>query len=164
MRTLSGCFRDMRKRSARERDGNCGVASLAAMQHEKTLRWRYRLCKPLGEDLHLFHRLLVAFVCGCGNPVAIRVQRLLVASGLGKCLPQHLPRCGVRGVECDRLLQVCDRRAGVAGPEILETEPKAKQCAVLAAVEQLLQTQQSGARFGHWRINSPLAQSTRRMG
>src|SRR3984893_12101680 len=130
----------------------------------KPLRWGYRLCKPLGEDLHLFHRLLVALACGCGNSVAIGVQRLLVASGLDKRLTQHLPRCGVRGVECDRLLQVCDRRAGVAGPEVLKAEPQAKQRIVLAAVEQFLQTQQSGARFGHWRMNSPLLQSTRRMG
>ena len=49
-------------------------------------------------------------------------------------------------------------------PEILEAEPKAKQRAVLAAVEQLLQTQQSGARFGYCRMSSPLVQSTRRMG
>ena len=60
--------------------------------------------------------------------------------------------------------QMRDRRGGVTGPEILEAEPKAKQRAVLAAVEQLLQTQQSGARFGHWRMSSPLVQSTRRMG
>ena len=83
---------------------------------------------------------------------------------LGKRLTQQLPSCGVRRVERDRLPQMRDRRAGVAGPEILEAEPKAKQRVVLAALEQFLQLSQSGGGLRHRRISSPLVQSTRRMG
>src|SRR5450755_3472061 len=66
-----------------------GCCVRAATQHDKTLLWRFLLCKAPREDLHFLHRLLVAFRCSGGNAVAVGIQRLLAASGSRKCSGQR---------------------------------------------------------------------------
>src|SRR5215831_9029257 len=102
--------------------------------------------KAANENLHLLHRLLVAFSLGGGNPIAPCGERFALAARGGERLPQELPGGGIGGIERDRALQVrrCVRRITLL--QVLVADSEAQQRSILPRCEHALEILQ---RCGH---------------